>query len=425
MKKLLLFGTAPLIIGVVGCAEVVAQKQTFPNDPIDKKPIQKPKEPETALQLTLEKINNLSNIKNLAINNNKHFYFIDSQGNLKQSFNGIISTLIENIHPESPIYVDKQKISLIDINQNYVMLDLQNNKAYRSDIKTSLKGGFVHLNFATIIVHKVNDKYYLARIETNGNNLVIVAKSQQEITHDAKPLAVGLINQTDKHIAVLAKPSSNSDYRHGVLGDEIESKQIIFLERHNLRDLLTPLTLNNSEVFEENRLQILRKNNVDYLVTVRSGWANHGAQIAVIENKNNSLKIAATGTPLPPNRWMSAFVYKNSLSEDAIFVNYMPHFKREVWNYSFENNNLIERAITNKYHPSLHEISNYNTAIIAQVNDWLLMPDADHKNLLLYSITKNEFKEVANNSKIKNIYNTENSFYVLLENGNILTLKVK
>lgn len=56
-------------------------------------------------------------------------------------------------------------------------------------------------------------------------------------------------------------------YPHGVLGDRIEAKGIMYVERHSLEDIKKPYILEGTYVFEDNELRAYKHQ----IVSVVSG----------------------------------------------------------------------------------------------------------------------------------------------------------
>ena len=78
----------------------------------------------------------------------------------------------------------------------------------------------------------------------------MVARSQEALLPDARPLQADLDGRGDGgHIVVLASPDAQR-YRHGVLGDAVEATRVLWLERHGL-SVLRALTLPAPHVFED------------------------------------------------------------------------------------------------------------------------------------------------------------------------------
>lgn len=67
---------------------------------------------------------------------------------------------------------------------------------------------------------------------------VETSRGDEVVLPDARPIQVDLDGRRaeDGHIVVLGGPDARR-YRHGVLGDAIESTRVLYLERHGLKGL--------------------------------------------------------------------------------------------------------------------------------------------------------------------------------------------
>ena len=176
-------------------------------------------------------------------------------------------------------------------------------------VQLALHAGLLVLPLAVVAV--VNEgsgagvaaRQRVARFEPEqGTKWREVARSQEAVPPDARPVQVDLDGRGDGgHIAVLAGPDDRR-YAHGVLGDGIEATRVLWLERHGLQ-VLRSLTLPAPHVFEDveprpvqAQGQALHARGAAGLLTVRSG--PEGGQLALVTAdpaQPQGLRLAALG----------------------------------------------------------------------------------------------------------------------------------
>jgi hypothetical protein len=133
------------------------------------------------------------------------------------------------------------------------------------------------------------------------------ARSAEPILPDARPVQFDPLSTTSDdngHVAVLAGPDALR-YRHGVLGDDVESTSVLYLERHSLR-ALARLEVAAPYVLEDIAPRPMSWRNGRALLTMRSG--PQGAQMALVAPSASDpqrLEFAAFGEPIgTANRWL-------------------------------------------------------------------------------------------------------------------------
>lgn len=267
-------------------------------------------------------------------------------------------------------YASHPHISLVDIDGNF--MHIQDGKVYRSAIKLMPNAGLRQVfkpTFAMLAV--IDDKGVprLARIELVDDKLTITAKVDTPVLPDAQPIfaKVGY----NEGVAILASPD-NTTYRHGVLGDTWEAKELLWLDVQTLKPLAKPLQLHN-QVFEHNRLENLLKNHQGYLATAIAG-GNQGASTVLIDNVDGALKIIAQSEPLPVNRWQSPFVVQHEL-----YAVQMPHLIGKLVRYDWQGDKLVENELGFGY--SNHKMGSYETNLAVNVNNNVVLPMEGYQKL--------------------------------------------
>lgn len=282
----------------------------------------------------------------------------------------VATKLADKVSPIMAQYASHLHISLADIDGNF--MHIQDGKVYRSAIKLMPNAGLIQIvkpHFAMLAVIDDKGVARLARIELVDDKLTITAKVDTPVLPDAQPTFAKVGH--NEGVAILASPD-NTTYRHGVLGDGWEAKELLWLDNLTLKPLAKPLQLHN-QVFEHNRLENLLKNHQGYLATAIAG-GNQGASTVLIDNVDGVLKIIAQSEPLPVNRWQSPFVLNGNL-----YAVQMPHLIGKLVRYDWQGDKLVENELGFGY--SNHKIGSYETNLAVNVNNDVVLPMEGYQKL--------------------------------------------
>jgi hypothetical protein len=149
-------------------------------------------------------------------------------------------------------------------------------------------------------------RHRLLRFEPDAGRWREVARSEESVLPDARPLQADLDGRGDGgHLVVLAG-ADDRRYRHGVLGDAIEATQVLLLERHSLEPMRR-LVLPDPWVLEDIAPRRVAVDGRDGLLSMRAGA--QGAQLVLIEAdpaQPGVLHVAAEGPPIGQrHRWLA------------------------------------------------------------------------------------------------------------------------
>lgn len=231
----------------------------------------------------------------------------------------------------------------------------------------------------------VGARHRVARFEPEqGASWREVARSQEAVLPDARPVQVDLDGRGDGgHIAVLAGPDDRR-YAHGVLGDGIEATRVLWLERHSLQALRS-LTLAAPHVFEDIEprpvlVQGLAKasnaRGATGLLTVRSG--PDGGQLALVTAdpaQPQGLLVAALGDTVGGfHRWLAPTTQGTHL-----VAVHTPHIGGVLHVYRLEGQRLSRRRLMTDV--STHAIGSRETDLAAWVRGRLVLPSQDGRLL--------------------------------------------
>lgn len=317
--------------------------------------------------------------------------------------------LAENLSPHITPAARYGRIASADKRGNFFLWSKEG--VYRSSIPLAQHATMQPLAFATIVVTPLQDEYRLGRVEIQDNVLKVVALSENAVLPDARPLLVNLnSNQHDNgHIAVLAKPDMET-YRHGVLGDAIEAREVQYLERHTLEPLAQSLHLDGL-VFEANQFAILNHDNPKLVVTVSGN--NEGAKTSLIGLSGGKLVFEAESEALPFHRWQSPFVFNHKL-----YAVQMPHLRMRLVEYLQQGVKLNERFVSDGI--SNHAYGEYETNLAATTKTFAVIPQAGYRHIaLLDSHGRLEKYPVHLPAEIIKSKASSEKAYLLLANGDM------
>lgn len=209
----------------------------------------------------------------------------------------------------------------------------------------------------------------------------VVARSQEALLPDARPVLANLDGRADgDHVVVLAGPDAQR-YRHGVLGDAVEATRVLWLERHGLQ-VLRALTLPAPHVFEDiapRPVALAGPAGGVGLLTVRSG--PQGGQLALVTTdptQPGQLQLAALGEPVAGfHRWLAP-----STDGHQITAVHTPHIGGVLHAYRPEGPRLVWRRLHADV--STHAIGARETDLAVWLPQRLLLPSQDGRRLRIF-----------------------------------------
>ncbi|UVD81558.1 hypothetical protein NV226_02410 [Mycoplasma iguanae] len=425
MKKYLMLNAlwvAPLITISCSSASKPVQEVSTPvkTAPVNDNPTSKPN------------LDNQSNLTNVSFDqkfsnivkakDNNDIYAINQKNQLVKWKNQNWEVIADNIAQNSPLLISKGRISAMDTNGNYVLI--QGNKVLGSSVKIAPLSTFIHLGFASIVVAKEGNNYYLTRLESSGNSMTINSQNRTEkLLPDSKPIQVNLPsgNNDNGHITVLTTPDDSDQHSNLHIGDSINAKKILFIERHDMNDIWASISLDNN-VFHENRIQSILINGKNYLVTVLTSKDSQMSKIILLERSGAELKIVSEGPEVAANLWMSFVVVNNS----QLIVNHSPHANSVTFLYKFDNNlKITTEKVSSEITTYLADSFHTNISSFDEKNFYA--PNFQDKTILTaINLNDKTSKTIKIPHNIKNIIalnNSKNEVLVLDEDQNIYKLK--
>ena len=219
----------------------------------------------------------------------------------------------------------------------------------------------------------------IARFEPdNAGRWREVARSQDAVLPDARPLQVDLDGSGDGgHIAVLAGPDA-SRYDHGVLGDGIEATRVLWLERHGL-EVMRGLTLPPPHVFEDIAPRPVTLPGAPGrfgLLTVRAG--PDGGQLVLVTadpGRKQGLQVAAIGATVGGfHRWLAP-----TTDGRQWLAVHTPHIGGVLHVYQQDGQNLTRRRLMSDV--STHRIGSRELDLSVWLRGLLVLPSQDGRRL--------------------------------------------
>ncbi|OOF51576.1 hypothetical protein BKK54_02935 [Rodentibacter genomosp. 1] len=361
--------------------------------------------------------NSIHDIRQIEATEDGELVVITQKGELWKTQQTDSQLLLNNASSDIAPKADYGRIALSDNKGNFLLWT--KDRIYSSQIPMAENAGMIGLAFATIGVVKEGNIHKLARIETQGDQAVITATSNQAVLPDAHPIQINLTAKDEKqgHIAVLASPDSER-YQHAALGDQWEATDLLYLERHSLTPLATMLNLKEGFVFEANQLASLYQNGKNLLVTTISG-GGMGAKAAIIGIENDALTLLAESQPLPSHRWQSPFHFGETL-----YAVQMPHLVGKLVEYQQEGKILQEKIIGQGF--SNHQYGKYETDLTAKTEQFAVIPHYGYKQV---SIMDKQGKlrplETQLPAPIEKTRADNQRVYLLLKNGQVWVVEDK
>jgi hypothetical protein len=243
-------------------------------------------------------------------------------------------------------------------------------------------GGMLVLAFAVIAVAADADgRSHVLRLEAQAGGWRETARSAHEVLPDARPLQFdpgGGASDDNGHVVVFASPDAQR-YRHGVLGDAIEPRSILLLERHGLEPMAR-LELPAPYVFEDIAPRPIAWRGRRALLTVRAG--PQGAQLAVVARAGDGsrFELAALGEPIGTrHRWLSP-------SSDGVLLwaVHTPHLGGVVQRYRSDGDRLVGEVVGHGV--SNHAIGERELDLSAWTQRAWVLPTQDRRSLRLFAL---------------------------------------
>ncbi len=250
-----------------------------------------------------------------------------------------------------------------------------------ADVVLAPHAGLLILPFAVVGVALGRDGHRVVRIEPSTNSVWRVAdRSNEAVLPDARPVRAALDGEGDGgHVVVLAGPDDQR-YRHGVLGDAIESTRLLYLERHGLT-VLREWRVPAPHVIEDIAPRVVTGGGRDALLTVQSG--PHGAQLVLVGADRadpGGLAILARGEPLgAPSRWMAP-----TTDGTHWLAVHTPHIGGVLHRYVRDGDRLVAERIAAGY--SNHHIGSRLLDSGSWLGGRLLLPDPTGRRLALLDV---------------------------------------
>ena len=238
--------------------------------------------------------------------------------------------------------------------------------------------GLLILPLGIVGIAQVAGGAHAVRLEPdNAGGWTETARSVEPVLPDARPLQVDLEfarDAGDGHIVVLASPDDRR-YKHGVLGDAIESTRVLYLERHDLK-VLRSLDIPAPHVIEDIAPRPVAWRGRTGLLTMRSG--PQGAQLTVIAaspGASDRLEFVALGPPIgTPNRWLAG-----TTDGKRLLAVHTPHIGGVLHEYRAEGAALSARAVAEDV--SNHRIGSRELDLSIWIGARLMLPAGDGTSL--------------------------------------------
>jgi hypothetical protein len=242
--------------------------------------------------------------------------------------------------------------------------------------------GLLVLASAVIAVITAADgRSRVVRLEAMPGGWRETARSTQEVLPDARPVQFdpdGGGSDDNGHVVVFGSPDAER-YRHGVLGDAIEPRSILWLERHGL-DTMANLDLPAPFVFEDIAPRPIAWRGRRALLTARAG--PQGAQLAVVARSRDRsrFELAALGEPIGTRyRWLSP-------SSDGVrlWAVHTPHLGGVVQRYRSDGDRLIGEVVGQGV--SNHAIGERELDVSAWTQHSWVLPTQDRRSLRVFDL---------------------------------------
>lgn len=290
--------------------------------------------------------------------------------------------LVRGLDPATPLAAGHGRIAARTAEGGLCVLDMASGQArVQRDAGLAPNAGLLILPLAVLGVVALGHR--LVRFEpAAGGRWQAVARSQEALLPDARPLQADLEGRGDGgHIVVLAGPDAQR-YRHGVLGDTMEATRVLWLERHGF-EVLRALELSAPHVFEDiapRPVALPGQAGVIGLLTVRAG--PDGGQLALLSAdpaRPAHLQLAALGETVGGfHRWLAP-----TTDGRHILAVHTPHIGGVLYVYRQDGQRLSRRRLLADV--STHAIGSRETDLAVWLKGRLLLPSQDRRMLRLVS----------------------------------------
>lgn len=286
----------------------------------------------------------------------------------------------KGLDPATPLASGHGRIAARTLEGGLWVFDMASGQSQvQPDAGLSVYAGLLVLPLAVLGVS--SGSHRLVRLEpADGGRWSLVARSQEPLLPDARPVQADLDGRGDGgHIVVLAGPDAQR-YRHGVLGDAVEATRVLWLERHGL-EVLRSLELPPPHVFEDiapRPVALPGQAGAVGLLTVRSG--PDGGQLALLTadpGRAGHLQLAALGEPVGGfHRWLAPTT--DGVQMAAVHT---PHIGGVLHSYRAEGRRLARQRVMADV--STHAIGARETDLAIWLHGRLLLPSQDGRMLTI------------------------------------------
>lgn len=369
--------------------------------------------PKTEERFSVKQLDSLETIAQFDVSEDGQVLGITQNGDLWNLTHQ--TKLAENLSPAITLAAQNQQIAAGDQNGNLWLWSKQ--QAYSSQIPLAEKAGLLPIAGSVIAVTKTGDTNHLIRAQIVDNQLTVAAKNPTPLLPDAQPLQANLLNGPDHQggIIVLAQPN-DSRYHHGVLGDDIEATELLYLDKGTLSPQLQALT-SEQLVFEDNKATFFQDNHFNsYLVAILSG-NGAGARTALITADKGKLVLTSQSQALPSQRWQSPFVFNKNL-----YAVLMPHLRQELVSYHQDGEQLLEHSLATGV--SNHAIGSHQTNLAAATTTFAVLPQTGYQKIAILT-RDNRLIKLTDElpAPIRQTKASQDKVYLLLENGQLWTVE--
>jgi hypothetical protein len=245
------------------------------------------------------------------------------------------------------------------------------------------QAGLCVLAFGVIAVAAAADgRCHAVRLEPTSAGWRETARSADELLPDARPLQFdpdGSSADDNGHVVVFGSPDAER-YRHGVLGDAVEPRALLLLERHGL-ETMARLDLPAPWVFEDIAPRPIAWRGRRALLTVRAG--PQGAQLAVAalaEGHRDRFELAALGEPIGQrHRWLSP-----SSDGMRLWAVHTPHLGGVLQRYRSEGERLVGDVVARGV--SNHAVGERELDVSAWAGNHWVVPTQDRRSLRIFEL---------------------------------------